>query len=69
MQLSQAQDTARPLLHNGVSNRQRLARYDHLIDLAQRRADEAICLAVRRRYLVLILHLEKRALRELDRGR
>lgn len=55
--------------HGGLSNRQLIARYDDLIERAQERADEARSLAVRRSYLNLILRLQKRALRELDRGR
>lgn len=69
MHTASIHDSARPVLHRSISNRQLIARYDDLIDRAQERADEAHSLAIRRSYLNLILRLQKRALRELDRGR
>ncbi|MDB5941997.1 MAG: hypothetical protein JWQ13_1563 [Ramlibacter sp.] len=52
-----------------VTNRQRLARYDRLIERAEERAEYAGSLATRRRYLHLMLRLQERALRAVTRCR
>lgn len=51
-----------------LTNRQRIAWYDMLIDRAQLRADNTGNRLSRRRYLTLILRLQSRALRELGRS-
>lgn len=63
------EESGRRAAPGGWTNRQRIARYDLVVAKAKRRADEAHSLAVRRKYINLILRLHARVLRELDRGR
>jgi hypothetical protein len=69
MQIPLSHESGRRALPSAVTNRQRLARYDLLIERAQQRAEAARGLATRRRYLQLMLRLQQRALREVNRGR
>jgi ribosomal protein S2 len=67
MQIALSQGGGHRVLPGTVTNRQRIERYDELIELAQKRVEQARGLQARRASLNLILRLQQRALRELGR--